>query len=138
MGIITEYASLPNSRQRPRKPTQEADTFIIHIPVDNTIGVIDPSVDPVTSANRGNVTFNGNSILIENNQNRTLLTLRNVHASAYIRYGFVDRPTLNQDGLLLKAGDSVDLESPQVVYVARELNDESGEEIEVDVHFGIG
>lgn len=93
MPISSCFASFPNSRIRARKATQTADTGIVTIPVAGPTNI---SIRPA-------------------NQDRTYLTLRNTGTVPF-RYGYVDRPTLYLDGMLLNPGDAVDLESLQEIF----------------------
>lgn len=93
MAVGNCYASFPNSRIRARKATQSADTGILTV---NASGPVNSLVRPA-------------------NSDRTYLTLRNTGAVP-LRYGYVDRPTLFQDGMLLNPGDAVDIESLQAIY----------------------
>lgn len=112
-----DLASFPNSRIRPRKATRAADTYHILASSDGTIGALDTTVTPPQNTDRGSITTQGNVVVAEENENRTYLTLRNIDAERSVRYGYVDRNTLADDGFELRAGDSVDLEAPTAIYV---------------------
>lgn len=158
-GSITnpnEFASLPNSRIRPRKATDEAFTFQMYAQDpdggDYTDDQFDtaptPSEATALAADRGKTTIIGNTILIEKNSTRTYITLRNLDSENSIVYGYDDVAALDLAtlpvvgstaegaGMVLKAGDSVDLEVPNVVYVRSHAP--AGEKVLVAVDYGIG
>ncbi len=131
------YASFTNTRQRPRKPTKEEDTMCYQLPVQAAVGTVDTGhvdFDDSDPVNNGELTLNGNMILTESNPDRTFLTLRNYHSADTIRYGFEDRADLITTGMPLKAGDAVDIDGPQMIYV----KSNSDELVETCKHWGIG
>lgn len=95
MGVLYSQASFKNSRVSTRKATTQSITGEINI-----------------------LTSSPNTLISAANLNRTYLTLRNENATAGndIRYAYSDSPTILTTGFLLKAGEAVDLESPQDVY----------------------
>lgn len=156
-----DFASLPNSRIRPRKATDAAFTYKIKAQepdaVDYTndgLDTTDPNPQEATTnaADRGKTTINGNTLLIEKNTTRTYVTLRNLDPENSINYGYTDSPNMDKDanidvgaigthdgenaGMTLKAGDSVDLEVPNCIYVRSLAADDSPVLIAVD--YGIG
>lgn len=146
------FASLPNSRIRPRKPTDQAFTFRILAQDPDDIGYsndnFDTTANEPASSDRGKSTTEGNTILIEKNKNRTYITLRNLDSDNPIVYGYADNAlmdllntpiegvSLEDSGFVLRAGDSVDLETPLEIYVRSHAP--AGEPVLVAVDYGIG
>lgn len=133
-------SSFPNTRQRPRKPTQKSDTNSFNKPIPTGISQsFDTSGgnEPL-EANEGEYTLNNNMIVKAYNQNRTYLTLRNGHSKFSIRYGYEDHADLGTRGMLLRAGDSVDIESPQTVYVSHDAGETVDEVISIFTDYGEG
>ncbi len=97
MGIAFNLASFPNTRIRPRPATRRAETF----------GGLAPVGIPVLAkaANRA----------------RTYLTIRNTNLSSDMAYGYGDQANdsnyLTNEGMILRPGDSMDIESLEDVYV---------------------
>ena len=89
MSLTQCQASFKNSRISPRAATTSADT-----------GVVTVNLGPA------------NTLIKAADSTRTYITIRNTSVGDDMRYGYVDRPTLGTDGFLLKAGESIDLESP--------------------------
>jgi len=93
---VVLLASFPNSRIKTRKPTTVADTLGFTLPT----GVVTP--------------------IIAADANRTYLTVRNTDLLNDVVYGY--RNTITQgtglatDGFLIKAGESVDIDSPQQIF----------------------
>lgn len=112
----SQLASFPNSRIRPRKPTESATTFGRTVEPDGTIGAVDPGAAEPVFADEDSQTVNGNTVVAARNLNRTYLTIRNVDPSESIAYAYDDTIDITVDGMILRAGDSADLESPQTVY----------------------
>ena len=99
--MLYNQASFKNSRIASRKPTTSADT-------DEGVIAAGPA----------------NTLVRPLNQNRTYLTLRSeaVTAGDDIRYDYFDNPAILTEGFLLKAGEAVDLESPQAIYARAVAN----------------
>ena len=78
-----------------KKPTTQAKTNVLVIP----LGV--------------------NTLVAEANTNRSYLTLRNENGVALqdARYDYFDNPAMLTKGFLLKAGEAVDVEAPQAIYM---------------------
>jgi hypothetical protein len=153
-----DFASLPNSRIRPRKATDAAFSYKVLAQHPNGAGYTDdqfdtsvdgPSDATTEATDRGKSTTNGNTILIEKNTTRTYVTLRNLDSENSINYGYTDDPDMEDDGsgitlgqslegagMTLKAGDSVDLEVPNCIYVRSIATDDS--HVIVAVDYGIG
>ena len=116
---VKQLGSFPNTRQRPRKPTIDADTA--QVLAKDALGVPDiSSVADLVSDDKtdeGKLTTNGNTILRARNLDRTYLTLRNIDPSENIAYGYRDRANLATSGMILRAGDSVDIDSPKIIFV---------------------
>ncbi len=137
MDCLRKFGSFPNSRLRPRKPTKNEDTMCYQLPAQGTVGTVDtslPAFDDTLDTSNGELTTNGNMIIAHKDQNRTFLTLRNAHSGDIIRYGFFDRVDLATTGMPLRAGDAVDIDGPEMVYIASN----SDEAIETCKHWGIG
>ena len=135
----TDFASLPNSRNSSRTSTKNSDTFASVAIFDDAAGPLDtsdPSFNETDVANRGIVTTNGNTLLIEKNRTRTFLILRNIDSAETIVYGHVDRPTLKDDGMILRAGEPVEIDSKNPVYVKSVATDSS--DINLRIEFGLG
>ena len=115
-GIIQCLASFPNSRIRPRKPTASAITRGRTLEPAGTLGPVNPAVTEPVEADEDSQTVNGNTVINARNLNRTYITIRNVDPSDAMAYGYEDTIDLALDGMILRAGDSVDLESPQTIY----------------------
>lgn len=94
MGILINEASFKNSRISARKPTTEANTYEV------------------------TVLASANTVISPANANRTYITIRSVPLTPGqdIRYDYFDNPNILTEGFLLRAGEAVDLESPQVIY----------------------
>lgn len=94
MPIIYNEASFKNSRISARKPTTEANTY---------------NVTVLAAAN---------TVISVANANRTYITIRNTSLTPGedIRYDYFDNPLMITEGFLLRSGEAVDLESPQVIY----------------------
>jgi hypothetical protein len=92
--MLYNQASFKNSRIASRKPTTVADTFQL------VVGV------------------GANTLISPANPNRTYLTLRSTATASGddLRYDYFDNPNILTEGFLLKAGEAVDLESPQTIY----------------------
>jgi len=137
-----KLASFPNSRIRTRRPTQSAETYPLAIQTTGT-GLVDTTVDTITSAERNALTVNGNTIIAEPDPLATYITLRNIDAAEPLYYSYVpvgDDDTVNPvtDGMLLRAGDSVDLETTDVIVVARGAHSDGVTPIPARVDKGIG
>jgi hypothetical protein len=105
MPITNIQASFQNSRIKPRNATQTAETG---------------NVTPIAIAG-------GAATLIRPaNPNRTDLTIRNV-GTFILRYGYVDRVSLNVDGFQLKPGEAFDITSPGDVFAVNEVGGPQGE-----------
>lgn len=91
---IYDLASFKNSRVSSRKATTDADT--------NELQILAAS----------------NTLVAAANSNRTYITLRltDVTAGRDVRYDYFDNPAMLTEGFLLKAGEAIDLESPQTIY----------------------
>ena len=125
MTCIRKLASFPNTRERPRKPTQSSSTYQVDALVA-AAGPVDPTAITITSANIGQQTQNGNTILAAPNSDRTYLTLRNLSPSENLVYSYkpvgeADDPNMDDNGMILRAGDSADLEDIDSVYYVRSL-----------------
>lgn len=94
MGVIYNQASFKNSRVSARKPTTHSDTFEV------------------------NVLAGSNTLVAAANPNRTYLTLRSTATASGddLRYDYFNNPAILTQGFLLKAGEAVDLESPETIY----------------------
>lgn len=101
MGVLYSQASFKNSRVASRKATTTAGT------------------DEKT------VLAAANTLIAPTNLNRTYLTLRNLDTTPNhdLRYDYFDNPLILTKGFLLKAGEAIDLESPQTVYGRATLAD---------------
>ncbi len=129
-----KLASFPNTRERPRKPTLTADTGRVMVKQNGDIGTFD-TTNGVTVSDEGKQTTNGNTIVKAYDQDRTYLTLRNVSPADAIVYGYRDRADLNNTGMILRAGDSVDIDSLDTIY-ARGIS--GSMDIDVRIDFGRG
>ena len=90
-------SSFPTARTKAGKVTQVADTGAATAPIAGGLpGLIRPA-----------------------NPDRTYLTLRNI-GTDLARYGYVSRASLNVDGMQLKPGDAVDVDSPGDIYIVSE------------------
>ena len=103
-------ASFPNTRERPRRPTQTADTYSVDA-LTSAVGPFDTSTTEITEADIGTQTTNGNTIAAPIDPDRTYLTLRNLDPLNSIVYGYKDLADLDTEGMILKAGDSADLDA---------------------------
>lgn len=119
MTCIRKLSSFPNTRERPRKPTQTADTYDVSALVP-AVGPIDPNNTTITEANIGQQTIGGNTILAASNADRTYITIRNLDPTDAIAYGYVDK-NLTDEGMILRAGDSADLETIDTPVYVRSL-----------------
>ena len=88
---IVDLASFPNSRIKNRPATSLATTGKLEV---------------LPGANR---------LLLDADANRTYVELRNL-GPCDIVYGYSDDPLLIDNGELLRADESVKLESPQTIY----------------------
>lgn len=114
---VKRLASFPNTRERPRRPTQSAITYAVAALI-SAVGPLDTSTTAVTAANIGQQTTQGNTVVAPANPDRTYLTLRNLDPTEAVVYGYTDNPALDTEGMILRAGDSVDLDSiDNVIYV---------------------
>ena len=129
-----KLASFPNTRERPRKPTLTADTGRVMVKQSGVTGTFD-TTNGVTVSDEGKVTTNGNTIVKASDSDRTYLTLRNVSPADSLVYGYRDRSDLNNTGMILRAGDSVDIDSLDTIY-ARGISGST--DIDVRVDFGRG
>lgn len=87
-------ASFQNSRVKPRKATETAQTGTLSVPTASEI-----QMRPA-------------------NPNRTYLTIRNLDQANPVRYGYPAQfGTLATNGFLLKGGDAADLESTQEIRI---------------------
>lgn len=89
--MSVKLASFPNSRIKPRPATRVAVTSEVNI----------TSAGPVT--------------ILPANENRTIATLFNSGAND-IRYQYATSVGILASGFLLKAGGSIDLESPEEIF----------------------
>lgn len=96
MAVIEVLASFPNTRLRPRQATRTAETY----------GGIAPVGTPV--------------LVRPENRNRTYLTLRNTNVQDSMVYGYGpdanDDVFLTNNGMILRPGDSMDIDSLEEVY----------------------
>jgi hypothetical protein len=123
MGCQSKIGSFPNTRIRSRKPTKKAKTYKVIAIWDNSAGPIDTTVE-VTEAMIGQKTTNGNTIVSPASSEQTYLTLRNIDPSEPVFYSYVDigesdAIDLLDQGQLLRAGDSVDIEVTESVVLVR-------------------
>lgn len=97
---IYDQASFKNSRVAARKPTTQANTY--HLAV-------------ATGAN---------TLVQVAKPNRTYITLRSTATTAGddIAYDYFDNPNMLTEGFILKAGEAIDLESPQAIYAQALVN----------------
>lgn len=136
------FASFPNSRNSSRSSTKTSDTYALLAKwFDNGLdlpvaGGFDTVANEPAEINRGDATLNGNTILIEKNRTRTYTILRNVDSSEGIVYGYVDRDDLETTGMILRAGDTVELDNKNAIYIRSIATDSS--DIECRVDFGLG
>lgn len=136
-----KLASFPNTRQRPRKPTQESFTRNYTLPTNGTTGLLDTGAggfDQTDDSNEGQVTTVGNMLIKAYMQERTYITLRNLGSAQNIRYRYKDATVDGAGfttGMTLRAGDSVDLESPEMIFVE---NMDGAEPVEIAIDWGIG
>ena len=129
-----KLASFPNTRERSRKPTLTADTGKVLVKQNGTIWTFD-TTNGVVVSDEGKQTTNGNTIVKATDQDRTYLTLRNVSPADAIVYGYRDRADLNNTGMILRAGDSVDIDSLDTIY-ARGISGST--DIDVRIDYGRG
>lgn len=113
-----DLASFKNSREYARKATTQAVTN-----------------DIVVANNAGPPT-----LIVPADVNRTYATIRNLHATDSMTYGYATGgvpPTLAfllADGFELKAGEAIDLESPEAVYAVSQ----TANPIPIDTDLGVG
>ena len=115
-GCTTKLASFPNTRERPRKPTLTSDTKAVSVNPHTVIGTFNTTTTIITVIDEGKQTTMGNTIVKALDADRTYVTLRNVDAKDAICYGYRDRADLNVTGMILRAGDSVDIDSLDTVF----------------------
>jgi hypothetical protein len=130
------FASLPNSRNSSRTSTKVADTYCFLALFPTGGGAFDPSLVEPVFGDIGVETVNGNTILAPKNRTRTYLILRNVDSAETIKYGYEDRADLATTGMTLRAGEPVEIDSKQVLYVRSIATDSS--DVECCVDFGLG
>ena len=99
--MLYNQASFKNSRVATRKPTTQSNVFQI------------------------NVLAASNTLIAPATPNRTYLTLRSTATTAGddLRYDYFNNPNILSEGFLLKAGEAVDLESPETIYARGVVND---------------
>jgi hypothetical protein len=97
MSIVAVRASFKNSRINPRSATTEADTVRVSV--------------------AGGLT---NTLLLAADSSRTYVTVRNTSSTDNLRYAYSDDPNILTEGMLLKAGEAADLESPTDIYARSE------------------
>lgn len=125
MGCSSKLGSFPNTRLRSRKPTKKAVTYKVIAIYDDTAGPIDLTTqDPVDDTIIGQKTVNGNTIVSPYSSEQTYLTLRNIDPAEPVFYGYADigaddNIDLLDQGQLLRAGDSVDIEVTESVVLVR-------------------
>lgn len=129
------FASFPNSRNSSRSSTKTSDTYAV-VALFDPAGTIDTGVTEITDAHIGVDTLEGNTILTAKNRTRTYLILRNVDSAEGIVYGYEDRNDLEATGMILRAGDVVELDNKNVIYIRSIATDTS--DIECRVDFGLG
>lgn len=95
MAIVKVKASFKNSRISPRAATTSATT---------TTDVVDGTPKKVLDAD----------------STRTYATMRNTSLTVNVRYDYTNDPDILTDGMILKAGEAVDLESPTELWVVSE------------------
>lgn len=109
MPLINNKASFKNSRIYPRTATQQSNA------VQETATVAGPVE------------------LLPNDSARTYATVRNLSTTAGedVRYQYENATDILTEGFLLKAGEAVDLESPQAVFF-------QGTTVDVQLNLDIG
>jgi hypothetical protein len=97
---LYNQASFKNSRVASRKPTTQANTYKV------------------------NVVTGSNTLISGAKPNRTYITLRSTATTAGddLVYDYFDNPSILSEGFILKAGEAVDLESPQAIYACGVVN----------------
>ena len=133
-GCLDSLASFPNTRERPRKPTLTSDTKSVSVAPQGSTGSFVTSGVVILPSDEGKITTMGNTVVKASDSERTYITLRNVDAKDAIVYGYRDRSDLNTTGMILRAGDSVDIDSLDTIF-CRGLGVGS---IDVRVDFGKG
>lgn len=98
MAILSVNASFKNSRISPRAATTQADTAKT---------AVNSSAGP-------------NTLVLAADPARTYCTMRNTSSTDNIRYAYADDPNILTEGMLLKAGEAVDMESPTDIYARSE------------------
>lgn len=142
MGCEKKIGSFPNSRIKTRKPTVFATTYKVIAIFDQTPGPIDLSVVDIDDSHIGQKTINGNTIVSPATSTQTYLTLRNIDPSEPIFYGYAlkdqdDAIDLLDQGQLLRAGDSVDIEVTASVVLVRSASS-LNQDIDCRIDRGIG
>lgn len=97
---IYNQASFKNSRVSARKPTTQSNTFPILVGTG------------------------ANTLIAPATPDRTYITLRSEATTAGddLRYDYFDNASILTEGFLLKAGEAVDLESPETIYARGVVN----------------
>lgn len=96
MAIIAVKASFKNSRISPRAATTEADT------------------------SKATIGSGANVLVLTADTARTYVTMRNTSLTDNLRYAYSDDPSILTEGMLLKAGEAVDMESPTDIWARAE------------------
>lgn len=143
MGCIKKLASFANSRIRTRRPTKRADTYDVNVQIDDDAGVIDTTVDPITENEIGLKTTNGNTIIAFPDPLTTYITLRNTDSAEAMYYSYVDEGEsdnfdITVEGMLLRAGDSVDIEVVDSAVIGVSAHSDNNSAINCRVDKGIG
>lgn len=94
MAIISVNASFKNSRVSPRAATTQADTGKVSV----------------------NSSAGPNTLVLAADPARTYCTMRNTSTTDDLRYAYFDDSNILTEGMLLKAGEAVDMESPTDIY----------------------
>lgn len=98
MAIVSVNASFKNSRISPRAATTQADTSKVSV----------------------NASGGTNSLVLAADPARTYCTMRNTSATDNLRYSYSDDVNILTQGMLLKVGEAVDMESPTDIYARSE------------------
>jgi hypothetical protein len=144
MTCINKLASFPNSRIRTRRPTQTAVTYDLDVETaDLGTGLIDTENDTLTASERNGQTTNDNTIVAEPDPLATYITLRNIDPAEPLYYTYVppgqeDTIDVVAQGMLLRAGDAVDLEVTDSIVIAKGAHSDGTTAINARVDKGIG